>query len=370
MIALLSSVSCAEEKRDQESRAETSREELADLAATANKTVVILSLQQLRNIRVLVRKREEDPFDIPASLTIITEQEIDQLGVNNYLQLERYIPNVDAGIIRGIPSFSGSIAQDAGNSVYVDGVYIRGAASIYDLVDLNRVEVIRGPQAILFGRNTMTGAINYVTNKPEATTTNRWRLKLGNDDIVQFSGASNIAFSDTFYSRLSLSLDQRQGYYHNQVDGKDLNNSDRIYGRLQMRWLASDKISTNLSLDKARSASQNIQGILRQPSSAEAQAALDYWSAVAGLTPDQTLTSSYSVHQDSYRDPLLREFWNGIFAFEYRLDAMHEFTYTGARRGESSSLNTDDDDRLPVLLISSPDQEKSFTTSHEFRFNG
>ena len=343
---------------------------LASLGAATNEAAVILSLEQLMNVRVMVRKREEDPFDIPVSLTVITEQEIDQLGVKNYLQLERYIPNTDAGIIRGIPSFSGSIAQDAGNSVYVDGVYIRGAASIYDLVDLNRVEVIRGPQAILFGRNTMTGAINYETNKPQSTTTNRWRLKLGNDEIIQLGGASNIAFTDTFYARLSLSLDQRQGYYHNRFDATDLNNSDRVYGRLQLRWLASDKITTNLSLDKARTSSRNIQGILRQPSTTETQDALDYWSAVAGLTPQQTLTSSYTVHQDTYRDPFIREFWNGIFALEYRFDDLHEFTYTGARRAESSSLNSDDDDRFPVFLISSPDHEKSDTTSHEFRFNG
>lgn len=262
-------------------------------------------------------------------------------------------------------------AQEAGNSFYLDGVYLRIAPNNYDLVDMSRIEVVRGPQGTMFGRNTMTGAINYVTHKPEAGNHNWITASAGNNNAVKLRGMSNLQLHETLFMRLSYSLREEDGDYHNQFDQQDVGNDHSRYGRAQLRWQADDKLSANLSLDYHHEENRNIQAVLRTPTTAASQAALDYWgTTVAGLSPDQIPTSSYNINQDQYRDPDIYEHWGSNFSVVYNIDDQHQLSYTGARRSAMRDSSRDDEDMLAVFLVNTPDVERSLLSSHEFRING
>ncbi len=330
-----------------------------------------LSLEQLLSIRVTVRKRGEDSSEIPASMTVVSEQEIAQLGATRFSDLDRFIPNVNGDTIRGVATAGENSAHEPGNSFYLDGVYLRLSSTNYDLVDMKRVEVVRGPQGTLFGRNTMTGAVNYITNKPELGNGHWVSVRAGADHALQLRGMNNVEINESLFARLSYSLMKQDGYYDNILDGKDIDNQNANFARVQLLWLTDTRFSTNLSLDHHHERSRDLQAILRDPPNAETQAALDYWAGVVSdLLPREYPTSSYRINQDEYSDPKIIRHWGGNVTSQYQINDVHQITYIGARRSGLRFFKMDDEDMLPTNLINTPDFERSFLTSHELRFNG
>ena len=139
------------------------------------------------------QRREESLQDTPISITAFTPDKIADLGIHNVTDIGEYSPNVSitkqpgsnvslAIYIRGVGSAESSVVNDPKVGVYVDGVYVSKAiGGVFDVVDLERVEVLRGPQGTLFGRNTTGGAVNITTRKP----TGAWV-----SPVVPFSTAS------------------------------------------------------------------------------------------------------------------------------------------------------------------------------------
>ena len=182
----------------------------------------------IEEILVTAQKRSESLQEVPIAMSVFTAEMIDNSQVKELRDLSDYIPNVnisqgtDFGAriqIRGVGANSRNIGFDSRVGVYLDGVYLgQGPALNQDLVDLQQIEVLRGPQGTLFGKNTVAGAISMISVKPGPEFEADATVNVGNMDFVELRGMVNIPMGDTVSARLYLSSRSRDGYIKNVWD--------------------------------------------------------------------------------------------------------------------------------------------------------
>ncbi|MBW2713698.1 MAG: TonB-dependent receptor plug domain-containing protein, partial [Deltaproteobacteria bacterium] len=312
-------------------------------AAEHNHSVFQLSLQELMQLPVSVRKRSESIKDYPGSITSISENEIFLLHADHFEDLSRQIPNYALGGIRGISTGSLNIAIEQPNNFYLDGAYLPKLASNIDLVDLERVEVVRGPQGTYFGHNTMSGAIQYITRKPEAKNSYMLRGQLGNESHKSVKAVINQVLTDEIFTRISFSQKKADGYYKNLYDGSDVNDTDELYGRFQLRFEPQKESSINLSLDRQESETDSILAMLRTPPDSDTANALAFWTLGTGLDPATIPTSSYQINQDQVKHQETTN-WGANLTIEHQIDPRHSLTSITSYRKSDRDRDSDDED--------------------------
>ena len=179
----------------------------------------------IEEILVTAQKRSESLQEVPIAITVFSSDSIDQTGVQELRDLTEYIPNVtitqgtDFGAqinIRGVGANSRNIGFDSRVGVYLDGVYLgQGPALNQDLVDLEQIEVLRGPQGTLFGKNTVAGAINMISTKPTQEFEGNVTANVFNFDGLELKGMVNIPMGETVSARISVSHRERDGFVKN-----------------------------------------------------------------------------------------------------------------------------------------------------------
>ena len=184
------------------------------------------SVGMLEEVVVTAQKRVENLQNTPIAITAITESTIDDLDIANVVDLAGLAPNVhiintpsnntSATIaMRGGTTINPAITWEPTVGMYLDGVYLgKGQGSIFDTVDLERVEILRGPQGTLYGRNTLGGAINLISKKPSGLGATA-KMTLGNYSLNQFQFISDSKIGDNSYFKLSLNTKNRGGYVSN-----------------------------------------------------------------------------------------------------------------------------------------------------------
>ena len=192
----------------------------------------------LADIVVTAQRREESLQKVPVAVTAISSEQIDQLRVTNVKNLAGVAPSLQVNnqglssnstiIIRGIASGTSNNAVDPKVGIYIDGVYVgRTVGSIFDLADIQRVEVLRGPQGTLFGRNATSGAISLVSAPPKG----EWGLKAsasyGNYDQKRGKAVLDLPALGPFTVKLAYLHDEIDGDYTNLIGGQTLNLSLR-----------------------------------------------------------------------------------------------------------------------------------------------
>jgi len=217
----------------------------------------------LDEVVVTARKREENLQDTPISITALTGESLEVRGFTNISEVEKITPNLtyqnnpQAGgsssvatvYIRGVGQrdFLGTI--DNGVGFYIDDVYIaRTVGAIVDLLDVDRVEVLRGPQGTLFGRNSVGGAIKLHSKRPDEEFGGYADLLFGVDNAIRFRGALNAPVSDTFLTNFSVLVSQQDGYVDRPAGG-DLGDDQTIAARASVMWLPSDSFEISFSVD-------------------------------------------------------------------------------------------------------------------------
>lgn len=216
---------------------------------------------QVEDVIVTATKREENLQNVPVSVTAVTAEQLEARGAMSLRDLEFSVPNFAFGSndfnrrpdvsLRGITSTARNGGEDGAIGFYVDGVFLaRPTDWNSDIQDLERVEVLRGPQGTLFGRNTMAGAINMVTKRPGSEFGGNANLEIGNYDYRRLVAAVDIPLvEERLFSRFSFSRVEREGYVTNIYDGSMINNEDRWGGRLQLRALPFENVEVNFSAD-------------------------------------------------------------------------------------------------------------------------
>jgi len=219
----------------------------------------------IEEIVVTARRREESLQDVPISITALTGSQletrqvfsVDQLGtVVPNLQFDKAAPSSGSSsvgqiFIRGIGQADYTPVTDPGVALYLDGIYLgRSPGNVLDLVDIERIEVLRGPQGTLFGRNSIGGAIKVHTSRPTPDQlSNRVRLRLGNDELTELALKSNLPLGPDLAAGLSVNRMQRDGYVTRVADGVRTGDRDRWLLRGSLAWDITDRVDAFLVLD-------------------------------------------------------------------------------------------------------------------------
>ena len=215
-------------------------------------------------IIVTARRTEENLQFTPIAVTAITARGMEARGFQDVADITRITPNLvfdtaspvsgnpaaPSVFIRGVGQLDFTINADPGVGIYVDGVYVaRSVGGLVDLLDLERVEVLRGPQGTLFGRNTIGGAIQLVSKKPQFDDVDGYATgTVGTSGRFEFQGAVNIPLSETVAVKFSGLKKQQDGYIINAL-GQDLGDDNSYSLRGQIRFTPSDHLDINLSVD-------------------------------------------------------------------------------------------------------------------------
>jgi iron complex outermembrane receptor protein len=218
-------------------------------------------------ITVTARKRAETLQSTPVAVTALTGDALNVRGAQTVDSLSQFVPNLQFDgaaalsggaynatiFIRGIGQNDFAIFSDPGVAMYLDGVYLgRSIGGIMDAVDLARVEVLRGPQGTLFGRNTIGGAVNLISTAPGTERDGEVSVTAGRFDRRDARVLFDLPLSDTFLTRWTFASINRDGYTRRLTDGTDPGDKDAQIGRVQALWNASENVGVSLSLDATR----------------------------------------------------------------------------------------------------------------------
>jgi len=212
----------------------------------------------LEEVIVTATKRAESLQDIPVSVNAFNSETIQEAGINNAGDLAIMTPALNINVnqspfnarmtIRGIGTAQTDPALEPSVGLFVDGVFLgRSGLGMSDLTDIERIEVLQGPQGTLYGKNTNAGAISVITKKPNFEEFEGYvEASAGDYGMSRLTASASGPLTDTLAYRLSGNMHQRDGYYDNSA-GDDLNDADdwNIQGKLQ--WDPTDSLSVLLS---------------------------------------------------------------------------------------------------------------------------
>ncbi len=214
---------------------------------------------ELEEVIITAQKRDERLTEVPISIANVNAEDIKQTGIRQLKEVAEYVPNlsISSGTdftssvsIRGVGANSRNIGFDTRVGVYLDGVYLGQSPALnQELLDLERIEVLRGPQGTLFGKNTVAGAINLISKKPEDRFSGSVGMELGNYNSRQVSASLNLPLTDTLYSKVAINKQQRDGQVKNLATGNDINEQDATSYRLQFRYAPGISFEANLAFD-------------------------------------------------------------------------------------------------------------------------
>ena len=186
----------------------------------------------LDTIVVTAQSRQQELQDVPIALQVVDQQLLDDVAADNLGDIDAFVPGlvVDAAQptqpsfrLRGVETSNFGIGTDPAVGVFVDGVYGgRGGGVLLPFVDVERIEVLKGPQGTLFGRNTAAGAISLVTRRPQNETEARLRLRLGNYGKQYADAMWNLPTGDNSALRFNALFNHSDGWFQDGATGKDL----------------------------------------------------------------------------------------------------------------------------------------------------
>ena len=231
-------------------------------AATDNAATAAEEAQQdSGEIFVTARRRQESAQDIPLAVSVLDAKQLDETGAFNVNRLQQLAPTLQfyssnprntAVNIRGlgVPFGLTSDGFEQGVGIYVDDVYYsRVASATFDFLDVAQIEVLRGPQGTLYGKNTTAGAINIQTNQPTFDFEGRAELSIGNYNFQQARLAVSGPLSEKVAARIAFSGTSRNGTIFNVKTGQDIQSLDNVGLRAQFLWEPNSDLKIKLTGD-------------------------------------------------------------------------------------------------------------------------
>jgi iron complex outermembrane receptor protein len=345
---------------------------------------------------VTSRNREEIAQDVPVPISVIGGKQLDRDRTVEVQDLTRKAPGITAttpnarrtGIsVRGIGKSSSNDSMEASVGIIVDDVFLSHVGMSYqDFTDLDRVEILRGPQGTLLGKNTSIGAINYVSKAPSFTPQGSFEAETGgfsqstsqsSPGAFKFKGSySNAIVDDTLAYRASAFVDKQDGDFQNiNRSGGTVNEKNRYGGRAQFLFTPTDKISAKLNLDVAQSREfSNIKPAIIDPltfangTSRTAGTGLTYTSRLARgyFNGYQPIIGSWEQIDLGQAKPLLTNNRGASLNVNWDLGLGTLTSITAYRKFNFDSWNDSDQTRFAITEGATLAQQEQF--SQEFRF--
>ena len=215
-------------------------------------------------IIITAQGREQQLADVPIAVNVVTGQQLQNSGANDIRELTQVSPSLlvsstgteanGSARVRGIGTVGDNPGLESSVAVFVDGVYrSRSGSALGDLGPIERVEVLRGPQGTLFGRNASAGLLNIVTAQPDLNRLTGYGVaSYGNYDYLRLEGGVNVPLGTTFAVRVDGTYTERDGFYRDVVNDVRINNRDRYLVRGKALWEPSDNLSLLLTADYSK----------------------------------------------------------------------------------------------------------------------
>ncbi|WP_372240658.1 TonB-dependent receptor [Pseudomonas sp. PB120] len=210
----------------------------------------------LEKVTVTARRREEDAQDVPTPITTLSGATLEQQKIYKVQDLQQVLPSVNVAFIhprqssiavRGIGNNPASDGLEGSAGVYLDNVYLgRPGMAVFDLLDIEQLELLRGPQGTLFGKNTTAGVLNISTRKPTFTNERSLEVSGGEDGYFQGKGTVSGGLTDTLAGRLSAYRSRDDGYIKNTFNGDELNGGEREGARGQLLFEPNEDFNLRL----------------------------------------------------------------------------------------------------------------------------
>ena len=321
----------------------------------------------VEDIVVTARRRDEQLKDVPIAVSAISAERLEQTGATDITALQQQTPNATVQIARGsnstLISFIRGVGQqdplwgfEPGVGLYIDDVYVaRPQGAVLDIFDINRIEVLRGPQGTLYGRNTIGGAIKYVTkrlgNEPEAML----RADLGSYREINALGSVTLPLTDSFAIGGAVARYTRDGYGTNLTTGQEHYNKDVTAYRFSAEWTPTDDLFFRLAYNRVDDDSAPRHGHREVNSTVGGYTPpADVYDTQAGLTGDQSvMTDGVSL------------------TGEYTLsDTVTLKSITAYLTGDTKTVIDFDETPLPTLDIPALYSDHSFTQEFQLLYTG
>jgi iron complex outermembrane receptor protein len=268
-------------------------------AAQAATPAAPVASDDLGEVMVTARRREESLQQVPIAVTAISGDLLESSGAQDLTAVSQSIPNITlensratnstlTAFIRGVGQQDPVAGFEQGVGIYLDDVYLnRPQGAVLDIYDVERVEVLRGPQGTLYGRNTIGGAVKYVTRRLSADeNTLRARIGLGNYGQKEAVVSGSVRATDTLRFGGGVAWLQRNGFGKNLTTGERNYDKDVRAARLSAEWQPTDDLVVRLSADRTIDDSSPRQGYRLLPTASAAQRTLlpGKYDTLAGVT--------------------------------------------------------------------------------------
>jgi iron complex outermembrane receptor protein len=222
-------------------------------------------------ITVTSRRREEALQEVPIAVSVVGGDQLEDVAASSISELDGYVPNLSiyqgrnqsttlTAFIRGVGQADPLWGVDPGVGLYIDDVYIaRAQGALLDVYDLSRVEVLRGPQGTLYGKNTIGGAIKYVTKPLSNTPAGRITWNPGTFGTQEFrANFSGPIVKDKLLGKVGFAKLTRDGYGTNLNQEREVSNKNSTAYRLALEWLPSDEVSLRVDYDKTKDSAEPV----------------------------------------------------------------------------------------------------------------
>ncbi len=285
----------------------------------------------LEEIIVIAQKREENVQDVGIAITVFTGQQLTKLGITKNVDIAGQTPGlifsegseqlVTISNIRGVSQNDVGFHLEPPNAVYVDQAYVSVlSAANFQLFDTERVEVLKGPQGTLFGRNATGGLLHFISRAPDSEFGGYGDLQYGDNSQLRFEGAIGGALGDTTSARVSFLTDSYDGFAHNTTLDKDFRGRDETAVRAQLQFDPNDDVSIRIigfygNQDTELGYKHSANGVNEDGLLVSLPWDQNFWGNCPGCDP--------SGHRDSSADPFI-----GNQDFEGSFEA-ETYSFTG-----------------------------------------
>lgn len=316
----------------------------------------------LDEIIVTAQKREQNLQDVPISVTAFSRDFIDVVGAESMGDLDIFTPGLGVGdsqttqpnfTIRGIGSSDFGVGTEPAVGIYVDGVYsARSGAALIFFSDIERVEVLKGPQGTLFGRNTAAGAISIITNKPGDKFEGKLHFRVGNNGKRRIEVMENIPLSDELFIRFNGLFNQGDGYLTDAATGKDLNRTENASYRIALRWQPGENTDINWNVEQDQT---------NQDGNASTAVALN---SLSGGDPFGALANDV---QDGHEK---RELMGTTLTIIHDFGGAELKTITAYKKFTTSIRNDEDGTNISALYMDTENREENKQFYQELQLSG
>jgi iron complex outermembrane receptor protein len=319
---------------------------------------------------VTAQNRTQQAQDVPIALQIIGADQIDKLASPNLAEMNGYIPGLSVSAeqptqpsmsLRGIGTGDFGIGTDAPVGVYIDGVYGgKTGGAVMNFNDVQRIEVLKGPQGTLFGRNSAAGAISVVTREPGRDNELEARLRYGRFHTRNVELLANTALSDTTALRIAAVHHGSDGWLKDAATGATLQHGTDSGVRATLRWDAPARAKVLLSLE-----AEKLDHMARP--------AIGLVAGTPSVPPDPATyldPRTAPVYNDAMHNGETRDFHGGTLRIEVPLGWATFNSTTGYRRFDSRNRQDNDGTNLPTHYVDTENSERNRSWQQEFRLSG